>query len=574
MKTAFSTIAIVGGGSVGTSVIHQLASKILAADHHGIREVLVFEPKAKIGAGAAYQLDTDSNILNTRAVGMSADAKDASHFFNWAVRNEARWRNAYPHVQLSECAFLPRALFGAYLEDTFIEAKAVLQACGIQVKHIRAEICGLEKSGEIYQLETVYGRRYEASQVVLTVGNHEGHRFHDLKKSKDFFSSPYPCNVLTQSINPDASVCILGSSLSAIDAAVSLADAGHRGPISMASRNGRLPSVRGEISTSLQLSLLKRDRISSFIEKRGGTLRLADIADLLREEISLAQGREMDLNEIMTPHFGVSRYLDNEVELADTEDRVWQSVIYGLNEAIDLVWHALPEEDRREFDAKYRSTWLAYRVSFPVENARKVQRLLHTDQLKVYGGVSRVTQDTENGKFATHLTPTGYGMQAVIYSDVVVDATGYVLDISQWQSPLLRNLVEKGLARKHEFGGIHADFTSSQVLRADGEINPGLYALGSVVTGTFFWTNAMNVNCRLASDVVRTMIALADDKWRQPVPLATALPTHATDTARTTIRRSRSKPRTEHPSHAEHSAYLPTLQTSRKRPAANPQAAA
>lgn len=560
MRTATSTIAIVGGGSVGTSVIHQLASRILAVEPHGIREVLVFEPKAKIGAGAAYQLDTDSNILNTRAVGMSADAKDASHFFNWVVRNEARWRNAYPHVQLSECAFLPRALFGAYLEDTFIDAKAVLQACGIQVKHIRAEICGLAKSGDVYLIETIYGRRYEASQVVLTVGNHEGNRFQDLKNSKGFFSSPYPCNVLTQSIHPDASVCILGSSLSAIDAAVSLADAGHRGPISMASRNGRLPSVRGEISTSLQLSILKRDRISSFIEKRGGALRLADIADLLREEISLAQGREMNLNEIMTPHFGVSRYLDHEVALADTEDRVWQSVIYGLNEAIDLVWHALPEEDRREFDAKYRSTWLAYRVSFPVENARKVQKLLHTDQLKVYGGVSRVTQDAENGKFAIHLTPTGYGMQAVIYSDVVVDATGYVLDISQWQSPLLRNLVDKGLAKQHEFGGIHADFTSSQVLRADGEINAGLYALGSVVTGTFFWTNAMNVNCRLASDVVSKLVELAHEKLQMAKPLVEGFSVNPTGTGKALVRDSKCRP--GHPGHA---AYLPGPQTFKPR---------
>ena len=66
-------------------------------------------------------------------------------------------------------------------------------------------------------------------------------------------------------------------------------------------------------------------------------------------------------------------------------------------------------------------------------------------------------------------TPTGYGLQAVICSDEVVDATGDVLDISHWQSPLLRNLVDKRLVKQHEFGGIHADFTSSQVLRADGE---------------------------------------------------------------------------------------------------------
>lgn len=36
------------------------------------------------------------------------------------------------------------------------------------------------------------------------------------------------------------------------------------------------------------------------------------------------------------------------------------------------------------------------------------------------------------------------------------------------------------------------------------------FALGSMVSGTYFWTNAMNVNCRLADGVAKEIIDRAE----------------------------------------------------------------
>ncbi len=44
------------------------------------------------------------------------------------------------------------------------------------------------------------------------------------------------------------------------------------------------------------------------------------------------------------------------------------------------------------------------------------------------------------------------------------------------------------------------------VLTKSGKQHDGLFALGSMVSGTYFWTNAMNVNCRLADGVAREII--------------------------------------------------------------------
>lgn len=498
-----STVAIVGGGSIATSVLHQLFQELKRADTPRPAEVLVFETRARVGAGAAYQQDTESSVLNTRVVGMSVDADDPRHFWDWAQRSESRWRAAFPNTELREQAFLPRAIFGLYLEDCFSAAQMGLRSLGVRVRHVRAEVGRLEPQGAGYRLHTVQGRSYLAQHVVLALGNAPGQRYAHLKGSPAFHAEPYPCSVLTQAVAPESTVCIIGTGLSAIDAAVALADAGHQGRIYMVSRHGRLPSVRGELSTARELKVLSRQQVEQLIAAQDGRLRLSQLAELLQQEITQQQGRAPDLHEILRPGLGMGPYLDGEVRAASSEDRIWQTVIYGLNASIDLIWHALDDRDRRLFERELKSTWLSYRVSFPIGNARKLQALMHTEQLQVFGGVQSLHFDEAQGRYVCALAQSCGRPSAALYADAVIDATGYTVDPYEWQTPLLRDLLASGLVQAHEFGGIAADFSNCQVLGPESRPRDGLYVLGSLATGTFYWTNAMNVNCRLAQNAVR-----------------------------------------------------------------------
>ncbi len=507
-------LAVVGGGSVATSFMYQLARQQRAGGIRKLDELLVFEPRPQPGAGAAYQQDTESNLLNTRAVGMSALHSDPTHFYNWALNNEQRWRPRFPRIVVTPEAFLPRALFGLYMQDVYDEAAEILRTQGVKVSHLNALVSDVRQHGTSYTVLTEHGRSYDASFVVMAIGNTEGMQFDHLRDRPGYFSTPYPCTRLTQEIDPDKSVCIIGSSLSAIDAAVSLADAGHRGKIVMVSRNGRLPSVRGEHNLSRRPQLLMREKIAALAQERGNQLRLQEVAELLLQEMELCEGAPVDLADVLRPSHGPHRYLDLEIEASSTDDRSWQTIVYGLNDTIDLIWHYLPDEDRRVFERDFKSQWLSYRVSFPLENARKVQQLLHSDQLTVYAGCADLCFNQALGQFVVNVIDSRKSFCATIYSDYLVNAAGYSTNARQCRSDLIRNCVASGLARPDEFGGIEADFDTSQALSRSRNALRHFYVLGSMVSGTYFWTNAMNVNCRLAAGVAEHVLTEASSTAR------------------------------------------------------------
>jgi uncharacterized NAD(P)/FAD-binding protein YdhS len=520
MSSANPVLAVVGGGSVATSFIRQLAQQAQQEGASGIAEVLVFEPRAQPGAGDAYQDDTPSNLLNTRAAGMSALHGDPDHFLRWAMRHESEWRDTFPDAVLGGDSFLPRALFGRYMRHAYDEAVGILQQLGVSVRHVRAGVTSMRCVEERYELATLTEGTYRADQVVLALGNQEGTAFDHLRPYENYFSSPYPCTGLGARIERRKAVCIIGSGLSAIDAAVSLADAGHRGKIVMVSRHGRLPSVRGDHNRSHK-PRLSRERVDALARQRGGRLRLREVGEMLLRELEQGEGAPADLTEILQPGHGPHRDVDADIGVASARDRTWQSIVDRLDDAIDLVWHYLPDADRRIFERDFKSQWLSYRVSFQPCNARKIQQLLHTEQLSVYRGCADVSFVPAHEHFAVSVLDHGKAFSATLYADHVINATGCTTDVRQCRSPLLRGMLASGLARAHEFGGIEVDFASSQVMTRQGRMLPGLYALGSMVSGTYFWTHAMNVNCRLAAGVARgvmTRTARAQPA-QAPVPM-------------------------------------------------------
>ena len=123
------------------------------------------------------------------------------------------------------------------------------------------------------------------------MGNLPSTSFAHLHNQPGFFRNPYPTSTMVRNIPITASVCILGTGLSAIDAVLSLVEAGHQGKIIMASRNGRLPSVRGILNQSRTLASLTREQIDGFCRANGGTLKLTDVftgdTDLLYNGIPL-----------------------------------------------------------------------------------------------------------------------------------------------------------------------------------------------------------------------------------------------------------------------------------------------
>ena len=213
LNTDNKVLAIVGGGSISTSVVCQLVDEITLAGGCDIACILVFDPCVTIGAGVAYQLDNASNLLNTRAGAMSPIDSRPDHFLSWLRANEQKWKPVFPQVCVSEDGFFPRGLFGLYLENIFQDSKQALHERGVSVQHIRADVSGVAVISSGYALQTCL-ESYFADYIILAVGNLQSSDWSHLLQEAGYFSSPYPCSSLIEHIDTAQSVCILGSGVS------------------------------------------------------------------------------------------------------------------------------------------------------------------------------------------------------------------------------------------------------------------------------------------------------------------------------------------------------------------------
>src|SRR4051794_21874467 len=122
----FSTV-VVGGGCSGALV----ATHLLAAGER----VAVIEPSPRVGRGLAYNTEEPAHLLNSRAAAMSALEAQPGDFVDWCRKQG---------VAADGSAFLPRAVYGDYLETTL--ANAAAGAPG-RLRRVRDSACRVRRDG-------------------------------------------------------------------------------------------------------------------------------------------------------------------------------------------------------------------------------------------------------------------------------------------------------------------------------------------------------------------------------------------------------------------------------------------
>lgn len=160
-----------------------------------------------------------------------------------------------------------------------------------------------------------------------------------------------------------------------------------------------------------------------------------------------------------------------------------------------------------------------------MQNAIKLQKLLHSDQLSVFGGVRRAWRDEASSRFATCIYDRRREFNATIYSDALVNSAVFTNDVFHCRSPLVRQMLDSGLATAHPFGGVDVDFDTNELRTRTGTLLSGVFALGALTSGTHFWTNAMNVNARLARNIVQIIVQAGRVKSQGFVSLPKGAPT-------------------------------------------------
>lgn len=456
-------IGIVGGGAAAVCVVDALAQS-----SHLRAELTVFDAAPQLWRGRAYQKDSDVILVNSPVEDMSVRDGDSGHY--------ERWLAAHGHTD----EFAPRATYGDYLEQSAHDAIARLRERRWRVTIVRENVTGARRDGERVELCTGEGPHAPFDHVVLAVGGGSPQDTYNLTGRPGFVGEPYPVSRTLAHIAPDDEVAVIGTGLTAVDVLLALESREHRGPITLLSRKGVLPAVRRR-SVPHELAHFVPSRLHE-LAGAAKQVRFEDVVDLLATELA---GAGTDLAEVwqeiscVGEEDAIARLRRQLGDTACTHMgmRVLQQAVHVCGP--DL-WPLLQEAVRRRVLAEHHRTLMSLCCPMPPSSARTLLRLVDAGTLTVLSGVRHVAA-TPDG-FAVTTASRRLHVRHVING---VNASAHRVPLSARR--LANALYDQRLAIPHPDGGLCVDTASSRLI-GTSLANPGIYAIGDIAGGTFFFT--------------------------------------------------------------------------------------
>jgi len=442
------TVVVAGGGASGTMFAAELVRESSNAS------VVIVEPRERLGIGVAYATDCPLHVLNVPAANMSARAEDPDHFVRWLGERRERFGGT---------SFVPRATYGDYL--TSIAAHAAADG-GPRWRHVRANVCDATVDGDRVLVTLSSGERLLADALVLALGNGETRGWPRVdercRDSSVFFDSAWRPGAL-EARDPSEEILLIGSGLTAIDAALGLRHAGHRGTVHMVSRRGLMPRVHRAPSA--------RARASA---------RPAVLRESVRE--TRAAAREF-----------VSASGD------------WRPAVDGMRGTSNALWQALSTAEQRRFLAHVLPYWNVHRHRMAPEVAACISAWVEAGHVRPLAG--RIEAMTLVGdRLSVSVRPRGGGPARALRVARAIDCSGSDYDVNRSSSPLVRRLIERGLMRASR-AGIGPCVASDGSLMGPSGPSRGIFTLGPMRFGALVETTAIPEIREQVRDLVRLLAA-------------------------------------------------------------------
>lgn len=425
------TIAIIGGGLSGTLA----AVNLLDTPSLRNARVLLIERSGRFGPGVAYGTDSPRHFLNLPAAAMSAFFDRPDHFLNW-VR--------LLHPGIGPRSFLPRAMYGAYLQSILEDAGRRAGNEG-RFEKLAATVVRLRREGDGFEIGTEGAGDIFADMVVLALGNFPPRipdGAHSLARSGRLVGNPWANGALA-AIERDAPVLFLGAGLTMIDCAVELDALGHRGLMVAWSRSGTLPRVWRESDSA---------PAGHPVVSRGTAVSSPGFVRLPR---SFGDGFRAPLR---LRGLGVG-----------------DSGVRGLR-------GLAPAGVRRTLIARVGPAIRRYRHRVPPATFAQVSRLIERGRLTLHAGAFFGLVETADGVRAAFRR--GRFRQPVnIQAAYLVNCSGPARDVRRMTDPLVRSLVEGGLVRPDAVRWGFDCTTRGNLVGATGRVAKNLFAIGPLRAG-------------------------------------------------------------------------------------------
>lgn len=498
-----TTIAIVGVGASGVACFTQLVAKYIISKKTAPLCICVFEKRDEFGPGLAYGTGQEGHLLNTRAGLMGIFPEEPLHFVQWVHQHREMIENRFGPHRIHPDAYPPRMLYGCYVQAVMKHYWREAERHGITLKKERSEVLRAEIGDNARVTLHTRDGSHVADYVILATGNPKSNNFTHLNGFREYLDSPWPsANILSAVRDKHARIGIVGSSLTAIDAMITLVENGHRGPISFFSSEGLLPRVQPPVERHYERRVFTLSAVRRLIREQQRALRVKDLIRLFRAEVEQHLGHRVDWAAEVRTNKAPLELLNADIRNALGGGSLFQDILYALRYESYPIWQLLPVEQQQLYAKWIKTEVDINRHAIPVENAMKLKNLLERQQLRVIGNSGDIRR--EGNGFALK-TDDGQAYHA----DFVINATGPAVAIRQMDDlPLLQQLLAGGYIEEYAAGGLVADLCTLRVSRPTAGPAP-FYAIGHLLVGLQHDVNALWFNVaqadKLTTDLVRRL---------------------------------------------------------------------
>ncbi|MEU8078470.1 FAD/NAD(P)-binding protein [Catellatospora citrea] len=438
---------VVGGGCSGVLATREL----LRTGWH----VVLVDPGARPGRGLAYSTAAPWHLLNSPAAAMSADPDRPDDFLRWCRQRDPRTGPA---------DFVPRSWYGDYLTEVLRAADETAQG---RLTVQRGRVARIfEPSGHGGPLTVLLADDVviPADRVVLALGHPAPSTPARLDaaaaRSGAYVADPWRPGALDDL--PEGPILLIGTGLTAVDVALTLANAGRR-DLTAVSRHGLLPQPH------------RRSPATG-----SGTVAVQGTA-----QVPAAQAVPAALPELLAAGSLAVVLRTLRRLAADTGD--WRAVFDALRPHWDALWQGLPEPDQRRFLRHLARYWEVHRHRMAPAVADSIGALRERGSLRVRAAELCGIEAADEGVRVVLREWHGGAITAPTFA-AVVNCTGPGRIVES--DPLVRALVAEGMARPGPYRlGLDTD-PHGALLRRDGSAHPALWTLGPTRRGVLWETTA------------------------------------------------------------------------------------
>ncbi len=446
---------IVGGGFSGAVLALKLARAWPGAP------VTLVERGARAGVGLAYGACAPHHLLNVPVSRMECGLSPT--FGEWLQGCGADLADALAESggALPD-AFVPRALFGRYVEALLADA---LAARGEGLVRLRGEaVRVLEAPARGVVLDD--GREVEAGLVVLATGNMAPGRpgapaGAEVLEGAAFIPDPWAPDAF-HGLDPDGAVLLVGAGLTMADVVLRLEADGHRGPLTAVSRHGWRPE-RHAAGGAWEPFLRRAEPRSA-----------REALRLVRAELARARAA------------GVP----------------WQRVFDAARPDAARVWRGWSPAERARFLRHLRARWDVHRHRMAPRIADRLDALMASGRLRVRAGRVRGLEPAPNG-VTVELARRGGGCERIGPVARIVNCTGPRSDFHRLEAPLYGHLRRRDLLHPDALR-LGLDTDHGAVVDAAGVASSWLHAVGPLTRPALWEVTAVpEINAQVDALVAR-----------------------------------------------------------------------